>query len=137
MHLWVQRHKGKTGICEHCHLPKKTEWSNKSGRYLKVLMDWQELCKKCHYKYDVEVLGKQAYGGPDKKHAFNTDSAKIAGRKGGKLSKRSKAPQRKSKRILYEGSIYYPAQLADRLGVSRQAIGSRIKNGSLIVVDDK
>ena len=134
LHLWVQRHKTKTGICEHCKLQKKTEWSNKSGRYLKVLIDWQELCKKCHYRYDVDVLGKQAYGGPDKKNSFNSDTAKVAGAKGGRLGKRGLAPQGRSKKLLYNGSIYYPAQLARQLNVSRQTMSNMIKRGEFKVV---
>lgn len=97
-------------------------------------MDWQELCKKCHYKYDVQVLGKQAYGGPDKKHSFNSQTAKISGAVGGKIGKRGKAAQHGSKKILYDGKIFYPSQLADYLGVSRQAISLRIKAGKLSIV---
>ena len=59
IHVWNLRHWKKTGICEHCKEQKKTDWSSKSGNYIKGdKRDWQELCKKCHYKYDVEVLGR-------------------------------------------------------------------------------
>lgn len=58
IHVWVLRHNKKTGVCEHCkRIGKKTQWSNKSGNYIKKdATDWQELCIPCHYKYDSEVL---------------------------------------------------------------------------------
>ncbi len=31
---------------------KRYEWSNKSGKYLRNVIDWQRLCIKCHRKYD-------------------------------------------------------------------------------------
>ena len=66
LHRWNLRHWKKTGICELCNLEKKTQWSNKTNRYLKgVRSDWQELCAVCHHKYDVEHLGKkQSIGRP-------------------------------------------------------------------------
>jgi len=53
IHQWNLRHWVKTGICEHCLITTKTQWSNKTGKYLLgVASDWQELCPKCHSKYD-------------------------------------------------------------------------------------
>lgn len=45
----------KTGTCVHCLENKKTEWSNISGEYNEDDSDWQELCKLCHRKFDIEV----------------------------------------------------------------------------------
>jgi len=53
VHLWMRDNFTKTGICEFCNSPAKTEWSNKSGEYRKERDDWQELCRKCHKRYDM------------------------------------------------------------------------------------
>lgn len=55
----------KNSICEHCKEEKRTEWSNKSGLYNTEREDWQELCKKCHVKYDRDILGTK-WGRPKK-----------------------------------------------------------------------
>lgn len=48
----------KSGKCESCKLECKTQWSNKTGRYLRgVRSDWQELCYRCHREYDKHTLG--------------------------------------------------------------------------------
>lgn len=59
-HQWVRRKYPKAGICTICKETKKTDWSNKTGQYNELnILDWQELCRKCHYKYDREVLSMQ------------------------------------------------------------------------------
>ena len=58
IHQWNLRNWVKTGVCEHCKQDKITEWSSKSHDYIRQdKSDWQELCTKCHSKYDREVLG--------------------------------------------------------------------------------
>jgi hypothetical protein len=59
LHDWVERNLGKAkyGVCEKCANTKNMQWSNKSGRYLKKLTDWQRLCNKCHSRYDFEMFG--------------------------------------------------------------------------------
>lgn len=133
LHYWIARNKQKTGYCSSCGIEKTTEWSNVSGKYLRELSDWQELCKKCHYKYDVTVLGKQAYGG-DKKNSFTNKTAAKYGKLGGSNSKRGNAPQRNSKKILYNNVIFYPSQLARHLNTSRQDIANRIKRGEFYLL---
>jgi hypothetical protein len=63
-HKWIQNHWVKTDVCEICNqlcLPRpgtrlkhKTQWSNRTGKYLRERNDWQELCPKCHRQYDIE-----------------------------------------------------------------------------------
>lgn len=59
IHKWVERRLGKANKCEHCgisQIPKGRkryfQWSNISKRYIMNLNDWQQLCCKCHKKYD-------------------------------------------------------------------------------------
>src|SRR3990167_3444536 len=55
IHCWVRRWFGKASICEGCGVTESThriEWSNKDGRYSRLRQDWQELCVKCHKKFD-------------------------------------------------------------------------------------
>lgn len=57
LHKYIGRKLTKNGYCSNCKTYGYTEWSNKSGLYLRELIDWQELCKKCHMRYDSNVLG--------------------------------------------------------------------------------
>ena len=56
VHKWVYTELGSPKYCEHCKTTKAKvyHWSNKSGKYLVDVKDWQRLCVKCHSKYDVE-----------------------------------------------------------------------------------
>lgn len=55
IHWWVNQNKEKTHICENCgKYNKHTEMANKDHLYKKNINDYQELCKKCHTKYDYE-----------------------------------------------------------------------------------
>jgi hypothetical protein len=57
IHTWRWRNCPKKGVCEHCNAQTKTQWSNKTGKYIRDDdSDWQELCQKCHYNYDRNVL---------------------------------------------------------------------------------
>lgn len=97
IHVWVLRNYKKVGRCEICHATTKTEWSNKNGLYRRFIREeWQEVCKPCHYNYDVNVLGKPTYkemgsnGGkkyrPNRGFAADPERARMAGKK----SKRGK-----------------------------------------------
>jgi NUMOD3 motif len=52
LHLWVGKHKVKTGTCTGCGRKKITEWANISGVYLRDLDDFAEMCKECHRELD-------------------------------------------------------------------------------------
>lgn len=59
LHDWVNRHKGKALLCEHCGKDHgRIEWANKSHKYKRDLSDWVSLCKPCHNKYDNIRKGK-------------------------------------------------------------------------------
>jgi hypothetical protein len=59
MHVWVARHKTKTGICSHCGVDRgtatgrATHWANIDHTYRRNLDDYIELCPSCHKKYDL------------------------------------------------------------------------------------
>lgn len=56
IHGWMLRNWVKTNICEHCKLKKKTDWANKTGKYIRGdKEDWLELCRSCHTTYDDKV----------------------------------------------------------------------------------
>lgn len=57
LHEWVKNTITDPGKCEFCPSTRNLEWSNKSGEYLRIIEDWQRLCKKCHCKYDFEMFG--------------------------------------------------------------------------------
>lgn len=62
IHKWLSYHYKKTGICKRCGKntnidPKKkmrkqprTQWANISGKYLRDIKDYEELCISCHVK---------------------------------------------------------------------------------------
>lgn len=57
LHHWVNRHKGKPKICEHCdatYEERKLSWANIDHKYRRVLEDFIPLCYSCHRKYDIK-----------------------------------------------------------------------------------
>jgi hypothetical protein len=52
LHVWVRRHKIKTGKCATCSYEGRTEWANISGLYFRDLDDYVELCRLCHEELD-------------------------------------------------------------------------------------
>lgn len=67
LHRWVQKKLGKAKQCEFCGkkktTPKSIHWANRSGLYLRNLLDWLELCVPCHSAYDKgrnSIIGKYA-----------------------------------------------------------------------------
>ena len=62
VHRWIERHFGKPDTCEHCYrnglTRQKIQWANRTGKYLHDREDWLRLCRKCHYKYDIDIHRK-------------------------------------------------------------------------------
>ncbi len=52
LHVWVKKHKTKTGTCSECGQTRYTEWANISGEYTRDLDDYREVCKPCHMRID-------------------------------------------------------------------------------------
>jgi len=52
LHMWLQRKKPKTGICNICGKTKKTVWASIDGKYPRRLAHYIELCVGCHHVYD-------------------------------------------------------------------------------------
>jgi hypothetical protein len=60
VHRWLQNHRERTGICEHCgsqpdpyrRMTTGTDFANVSGRYLRSADDYVELCRSCHITFD-------------------------------------------------------------------------------------
>ena len=53
IHVWVKKHKGKPGPCEHCGKSGRNQWANVSREYKRDINDYISLCSSCHKKYDV------------------------------------------------------------------------------------
>lgn len=53
-HNWVRRYFGTATMCEAdtTHNATRYHWSNISKQYKRERMDWQQLCPKCHWKFD-------------------------------------------------------------------------------------
>jgi len=55
-HQWVYYHFGKADRCENKNCgytnPKRYDWANLSGKYLRKREDWIRLCPSCHKKMD-------------------------------------------------------------------------------------
>lgn len=56
-HKLIRKMYGRPSECEHCDSHKNLQWSNVSGKYKEEREDWQQLCSKCHQKYDYETFG--------------------------------------------------------------------------------
>lgn len=58
LHAWVKRQLGNPQKCEKCGTdkPRIYDWSNKSGKYLRDISDWQRLCRPCHRMYDYYIM---------------------------------------------------------------------------------
>lgn len=53
VHKWVNRTFGKAKECKQCgEKNKRLHWANISGKYLREITDWQQLCVRCHKKED-------------------------------------------------------------------------------------
>lgn len=61
-HLWIKRYYGKANKCQNpcCKYanPKRYEWANISGKYLRDISDWMQLCPSCHRKIDGNCFQK-------------------------------------------------------------------------------
>lgn len=72
-HIWLYKNFGKATRCENkaCVYPRKNlfgqiltiptrfEWANISGKYIRDINDWKQLCASCHRKYDN--IGKKSW----------------------------------------------------------------------------
>lgn len=53
-HQWINRNYGKASCCEMCRkkLVGKFHWANISGKYLRNIKDYKQLCVSCHIKFN-------------------------------------------------------------------------------------
>ena len=55
LHEWVRRRLPKPELCKHCNEKKDLELSNISNKYLRDLIDWEWICRKCHVNNDGRI----------------------------------------------------------------------------------
>lgn len=65
LHWWIRRHHGSASKCENkeCREESKVfEWSLKKGKkYNKDISNYWQLCRKCHFKYDLREYQKKKF----------------------------------------------------------------------------
>ena len=54
IHVWLKSKYGKANKCSFCisKRPSRYEWANISGKYIRDIRDWMQLCPSCHRKHD-------------------------------------------------------------------------------------
>lgn len=59
-HSWIRKHYGKATRCSNKYCPyknpKRYEWANVSGKYLREVEDYIQLCPSCHRRMDFYKL---------------------------------------------------------------------------------
>lgn len=68
LHLWLHRHKPRTGTCEWCgeaptpsgRKKNGTHFANLSGEYRRDVDDYAELCPTCHVRFDRGLIDPPA-----------------------------------------------------------------------------
>lgn len=69
LHQWITKNKPKTRICEICGLPENhkklglLQLSNKTGKLIKDINNFQWVHPFCHRRYDTENKIKHEYNG--------------------------------------------------------------------------
>lgn len=57
LHTWIRKYKGKAAEFKCIDCSKQAEeWSNFDHSWKRVLEDYDSRCRKCHKRYDKEVL---------------------------------------------------------------------------------
>lgn len=127
IHQWVSRHYGKASICiiDSTHTSKQFEWSNISGKYIKDIKDWRQLCNSCHKKIDYTghkkglrrkymlgntikrkaVIQFDLEGNIIHKYASIAEASKLANISTGMLSETLKGKFSKAKGYIWKGVV--------------------------------
>lgn len=54
VHYWMRKNAKKSGKCNQCGESKRTDWALIKGKqYERKIENFKELCRKCHYHYDL------------------------------------------------------------------------------------
>lgn len=84
VHMWIYEHFGKAKVCEQCKTKtaKRYEWANISKTYRRDILDWKQLCKSCHCKFDpMTPEGKERWRAKVKDRKWTDEQkAKLKGR---------------------------------------------------------
>jgi len=64
LHIWINKHKPKPGLCEECKQKPPYDCANISGQYKRDVNDFKWLCRSCHMKSDnrLEILRQANIG---------------------------------------------------------------------------
>lgn len=57
LHMWVKRNLGVASYCtfDLSHKASRYHWANASGKYLRDLNDFIQLCPTCHKRHDKQL----------------------------------------------------------------------------------
>lgn len=63
LHKYIRKRFDIKNKCQFCNVNCKTQLANKTGKYLRDINDWLELCPKCHVQYDKNNNLNKTYVG--------------------------------------------------------------------------
>lgn len=57
LHMWIKSKYGKANRCDFLEVKNHSKtaifhWANLSGKYMRNIDDWAQLCVKCHFRFD-------------------------------------------------------------------------------------
>jgi hypothetical protein len=54
IHVWLQKHHPKSGVCSECGEAKRTEWAflRHPEPHTREISDYREMCRQCHARLD-------------------------------------------------------------------------------------
>lgn len=60
IHQWVYSKRGNPRECEDCGVKTYThyDWANISGKYKRDVNDYKRLCRRCHRKFDYDLVAR-------------------------------------------------------------------------------
>ena len=70
-HTWIHKHYGKANHCENPDCKHKSvsfDWANISGKYLREVGDYKQLCRSCHMFMDLIPYRERFYKAEFCKH---------------------------------------------------------------------
>ena len=70
MHVWLGRHKERTGVCEECGREGYTHFANISGELRRDVSDYRELCPPCHRQSDLPSITEKYRASLEAGHAL-------------------------------------------------------------------
>lgn len=96
-HLWIIKNYGKANHCEHdpAHTGRRYDWANISGKYLREIEDYKQLCRSCHRIMDNGNYCRQG-------HEYTADNTRMKQKSGDLPYRQCRKCDRVARRLRYE-----------------------------------